>query len=56
MGLLDPTSMKTPILFSIVIPTYNRAHLIDTAINTAVQQQYKYFELIVVNDGSTDRT
>jgi glycosyltransferase involved in cell wall biosynthesis len=45
-----------PLLFSIIIPTYNRAHLISTAINSVLSQQFKSFELIIVDDGSTDNT
>jgi glycosyltransferase involved in cell wall biosynthesis len=42
--------------FSIVIPTYNRAHLLEKTIRTVADQQFKDFELIVVDDGSTDHT
>lgn len=42
--------------FSIVMPTYNRANLIIDSINTAIAQQYPHFEIIVVDDGSTDNT
>lgn len=44
------------ILFSIVIPTYNRAHLLEKTIDTVLDQFYKNFELIIVDDGSTDNT
>ena len=43
-------------LISIVIPTYNRAHLILEALETCVLQSYRPLEIIVVDDGSTDRT
>ncbi len=42
--------------FSIVIPTYNRAHLIIKTIESVLNQQFKEFELIIVDDGSTDNT
>jgi glycosyltransferase involved in cell wall biosynthesis len=42
--------------FSIIIPTYNRGHLIADTINTVIMQVYRHFELIVVDDGSTDNT
>lgn len=42
--------------FSIILPTYNRAHLINKAINSVLSQTYTNWELIVVDDGSTDNT
>ncbi len=42
--------------FSIVVPTYNRAHLIDKTIRTILNQEFTDFELIIVDDGSTDHT
>lgn len=39
---------------SIVIPTHNRVHLLERALNSALSQTYKEIEIIVVNDGSTD--
>jgi len=42
--------------FSIVIPTYNRAHIIPGTIASVLAQEDKDFEVIVVDDGSTDDT
>lgn len=42
--------------FSIIIPTYNRAKLIEKTINTILSQNLKDFEIIIVDDGSTDNT
>lgn len=43
-------------LVSIVIPTYNRAHLLPRALNACLGQTYRNIEVIVVNDGSKDGT
>jgi glycosyltransferase involved in cell wall biosynthesis len=48
--------MQDNIRFSIVIPTYNRAELIAGTIQSVLEQQFKNFEVIVVDDGSTDNT
>lgn len=44
------------ILFSIIIPTYNRADMISNSINSVIKQIYTNWELIIVDDGSTDNT
>lgn len=41
-------------LVSVVIPLYNKAHTIVNTLNTVVRQTYRDFEVIIVNDGSTD--
>jgi GalNAc5-diNAcBac-PP-undecaprenol beta-1,3-glucosyltransferase len=43
-------------LISIIIPTYNRAHIIRQAISSVLSQDYLNWELIVVDDGSSDNT
>ncbi len=48
--------MKNEGLITIVIPTYNRAHLIGETIQSVIDQTYPHWELIVVDDGSTDDT
>ncbi len=41
---------------TIVTPTYNRAHLICETIESILTQTWKDFELLIVDDGSTDAT
>lgn len=42
--------------FSIVIPTYNRAPLIGKAIESVLAQEFTDWELVIIDDGSTDNT
>lgn len=43
-------------LFSVVIPTYNRAIKLKRAIESVLDQSYDNFEILVMDDGSTDDT
>lgn len=41
---------------SVIIAAYNRAHLIGRALRTVLEQTYNDFEVIIVDDASTDNT
>ncbi len=47
--------MQNP-FFSIILPTYNRAHMIGKAIESVLAQTYTNWELLIVDDGSVDNT
>ncbi|ADI85775.2 glycosyltransferase [Geobacter sulfurreducens] len=44
------------IQISILIPTYNRSRFLADAISSSLAQSYENFEIVVVDDGSTDNT
>src|SRR5260370_40369290 len=48
--------MSSTPLVSVIIPTYNRAALVCQTIDNVFQQTYRNFEIILVDDGSTDET
>jgi len=49
-------NITTNPLISVIIPTYNRGWIVKEAIDSVLSQNFLDFELIVVDDGSTDNT
>ena len=53
--MVDCDRMSAPAI-SVVLPTYNRALTLERAIDSVLNQTFADFELVVIDDGSTDRT
>lgn len=47
---------KTPPLVSVILPTYNNQQLLESSVWSVLTQDFTDFELIIINDGSTDNT
>lgn len=48
--------MSSPPAISVIMPCYNDSARLPQAIDSVAKQSFKDFELIVINDGSTDNT
>lgn len=46
----------SPVTFSVIVPTFNRLHLLKKTLESLFRQDFTDFEVIVVNDGGTDGT
>ncbi|WP_133273801.1 glycosyltransferase family 2 protein [Hymenobacter radiodurans] len=52
---MDSNTSNNP-FFSVIIPTYNRADFITTTIESVQKQEFAAWEVLVIDDGSTDDT
>ncbi|MEK0181183.1 MAG: glycosyltransferase [Oscillatoriales cyanobacterium] len=43
-------------LISVIIPCYNQSHFLPQAVTSVINQTYKNWEIIIINDGSLDTT
>ncbi len=55
LHLLQPDDKQAGLRVSVVIPVYNRAGLVVEAVESALNQTHPWVEVIVVDDGSSDR-
>ena len=53
---LNTSEVSKNVFFSVIIPAYNCAHLIGETLESVFAQHFTDYEIIIVNDGSTDTT
>ncbi|MEO5833994.1 MAG: glycosyltransferase family A protein [Nakamurella sp.] len=56
MQWIRHTTLSSQPLVSVVLPTHDRAHLINRAVSSVLGQSYPNWELLIVDDGSVDTT
>ncbi len=48
--------MSHSVVISVIIPAYNAEQYLAETLDSVLAQTYRHFEVMIVNDGSTDRT
>lgn len=56
MNWIEQATLKEAALVSIILPTHNRSRLLPRAVASVTAQEYRNWEIIVVDDGSADDT
>lgn len=56
MGWVQQASLSAEPLISVVMPTHNRADLLPRSLGSLLSQEYRNWELLVCDDGSSDET
>ena len=56
MKMVERLQLRKSVKVSVIMPAYNSAHTIAASIESVMNQTYRDFELLVVDDGSTDKT
>jgi len=51
-----PTRTRGPVRFSVLVPSYQQAHYLPETLQSLLNQTWEDFEVVVVDDGSTDGT
>lgn len=54
--VINSVNNNRPVNISVIIPCYNYAEFLPEAVESVISQTYRDFEIIIVNDGSTDNT
>ncbi len=53
---LLPKKRGTINMISVIVPTYNKARLLEQTLRNILEQTYQNIEIVVIDDGSTDKT